>query len=195
MNEEFEISLSVKPKVGLLYSYLKDNNLTIKQLAEIVGVTESWLCGVINFTYVPKSDQGQGTQKLLKFFGVGFSDIFPSAKLKLIAGERQVSRSIPKDKLANWSREQFDELPAPQIDSRPKEINMAIMSALDKLNGRDKEILILRYGLDGKDEHSHGEIGKIFGVTRERIRQIESRALRKLRHPLRSKDLKLAIQT
>ena len=50
--------------------------------------------------------------------------------------------------------------------------------------------MILRFGLDGKDPRTLEVIGKEYGVTRERIRQIEAKALRKLRHPSRSRALK-----
>lgn len=49
------------------------------------------------------------------------------------------------------------------------------------LNDRDRTILELRFGLDGKDERTLEEIGKVFGLTRERVRQLENEALEKLR--------------
>lgn len=61
---------------------------------------------------------------------------------------------------------------------------------LDTLTPREEKILKLRFGLEGGREHTLEEIGKIFDVTRERIRQIEAKALRKLRHPSRSKKLR-----
>ena len=61
---------------------------------------------------------------------------------------------------------------------------------LNTLTPREKDVLRLRYGLDDGRERTLEEIGKSFGVTRERIRQIETKALRKLRHPARSKKLK-----
>jgi RNA polymerase primary sigma factor len=64
-----------------------------------------------------------------------------------------------------------------------------IRNALGALTDREREVLELRYGLiDGKD-HTLEEVGQYFNVTRERIRQIEAKALRKLRHPSHSKDL------
>lgn len=65
-----------------------------------------------------------------------------------------------------------------------------IGQVLDFLTDREREVLEMRFGLnDGKD-HTLEEVGKRFGVTRERIRQIEAKALRKLRHPSRSKSLR-----
>ena len=61
---------------------------------------------------------------------------------------------------------------------------------LGTLTDREREVLALRFGLDGGRDRTLEEVGRAFGVTRERIRQIEAKALRKLRHPSRSKKLR-----
>ncbi len=65
-----------------------------------------------------------------------------------------------------------------------------IQNALTSLGDREREVLELRFGLlDGKD-HTLEEVSRFFDVTRERVRQIEAKALRKLRHPSRSRELR-----
>jgi RNA polymerase primary sigma factor len=65
-----------------------------------------------------------------------------------------------------------------------------LREVLDTLTVREKEVLELRFGLFDGSSHTLEEVGKQFRVTRERIRQIEAKALRKLRHPSRAKKLK-----
>jgi RNA polymerase primary sigma factor len=66
----------------------------------------------------------------------------------------------------------------------------AIEEALEELNDRERQVVRLRFGLDDGQVRTLEEVGKEFGVTRERIRQIESKTLAKLRHPTRSQRLR-----
>lgn len=83
-----------------------------------------------------------------------------------------------------------DTLPEP-VDAAAKELlKEQVQNALSVLTERERQVLELRFGLlDGKD-YTLEEVGRIFQVTRERIRQIEAKALRKLRHPTRSRHLR-----
>lgn len=65
-----------------------------------------------------------------------------------------------------------------------------LYSILDSLSDRERAVLEMRFGLKDGESHTLEEVGKAFGVTRERVRQIESKALRKLRHPGRSRRLR-----
>ena len=64
------------------------------------------------------------------------------------------------------------------------------LEVLKTLTPREERVLSLRFGLEDGHPRTLEEVGKEFNVTRERIRQIEAKALRKLRHPSRSKKLK-----
>ena len=61
---------------------------------------------------------------------------------------------------------------------------------LDSLSPREAKVLRMRFGIEMQSDHTLEEVGKQFDVTRERIRQIEAKALRKLKHPSRSRKLR-----
>ena len=65
-----------------------------------------------------------------------------------------------------------------------------INEVLAELTDRERKIILMRFGLEDDRTRTLEEIGQVFNVTRERIRQIEAKALRKLRHPSRSRKLK-----
>ena len=69
-------------------------------------------------------------------------------------------------------------------------LNSAVLEALGELNEREQQVVRLRFGLEDGQARTLEEVGKEFGVTRERIRQIESKTLAKLRHPHRSQKLR-----
>jgi RNA polymerase primary sigma factor len=70
------------------------------------------------------------------------------------------------------------------------DMRLAIKDALDSLSPREAKVLRMRFGIDTVSDHTLEEVGKQFDVTRERIRQIESKAMRKLVHPSRSEKLR-----
>jgi len=83
-----------------------------------------------------------------------------------------------------------DDIPAPSDAAAFTLLKEQLMDVLDTLTEREEKVLRLRFGLDDGRARTLEEVGKEFNVTRERIRQIEAKALRKLRHPSRSKKLK-----
>ncbi|NLY92364.1 MAG: RNA polymerase sigma factor RpoD [Firmicutes bacterium] len=80
--------------------------------------------------------------------------------------------------------------PAPADAASFRLLKEQLEEVLDTLTSREEKVLRLRFGLEDGRARTLEEVGKVFGVTRERIRQIEAKALRKLRHPSRSKKLK-----
>ena len=83
-----------------------------------------------------------------------------------------------------------DDAPAPAEAAAFTLLKEQLLEVLDTLTPREEKVLRLRFGLDDGKARTLEEVGKEFNVTRERIRQIEAKALRKLRHPSRSKKLK-----
>ncbi|MBO2520559.1 MAG: RNA polymerase sigma factor RpoD [Clostridia bacterium] len=80
--------------------------------------------------------------------------------------------------------------PAPAEEASFLMLREQLEGVLETLTPREEQVLRLRFGLDDGRARTLEEVGQVFGVTRERIRQIEAKALRKLRHPSRSKKLK-----
>ena len=83
-----------------------------------------------------------------------------------------------------------EDIPSPVDAAAYSMLQKQLREVLDTLSGREKKVLILRFGLDDGRPRTLEEVGREFNVTRERIRQIEAKALRKLRHPSRSKKLR-----
>jgi len=83
-----------------------------------------------------------------------------------------------------------ENLPGPMDATSMHMLREQLQTILDELGEREREVLEMRFGLRDGRPHTLEEVGQAFSVTRERIRQIESKALRKLRHPGRSRKLR-----
>jgi len=83
-----------------------------------------------------------------------------------------------------------DSLPGPVDTASRRLLREQMAEILDGLNERERKVLIMRFGLEDGIPRTLEDVGKEFQVTRERVRQIEAKALRKLRHPLRSRKLR-----
>jgi RNA polymerase primary sigma factor len=95
--------------------------------------------------------------------------------------------------LADFIEDQHAEAPAEMAAKMM--LNSAVEEALTELNDREKAVVRMRFGLDDGQARTLEEVGREFGVTRERIRQIESKTLAKLRHPHRSQKLRDYLDT
>ncbi len=84
---------------------------------------------------------------------------------------------------------------APAEEVVNSKLSEQIAQVLAELTPREEQVLRKRFGIGEKSDHTLEEVGKLFNVTRERIRQIEAKALRKLRHPVRSSCLKTYYET
>ena len=83
-----------------------------------------------------------------------------------------------------------EDAPSPMDVAARDMLREQVQHALESLSDREREVLELRFGLRDGKEHTLEEVSHYFNVTRERVRQIEAKALRKMRHPARSRDLR-----
>jgi len=123
---------------------------------------------------------------------VGAHTGVPASKLRLIfeASRQPLSLKAPvgeDSELGEFIEDKLMESPGNALTTH--DLATQVERALGTLSPREEEILRLRFGLGDSGEHTLEEVGRRFAVTRERIRQIEVKALRKLRHPLRGRHL------
>ena len=141
----------------------------------------------VNRALVNEMGRDPTPEELAKKTGV------PARKVRLIleSSRRPLSLETPigEDlKLGDFLEDQSTESPNDNLISQ--DLTNQVERALGTLSVKEKKILRLRFGIGYEGEHTLAEIGKRFSVTRERIRQIETKALCKLRHPLRGRALK-----
>jgi len=107
--------------------------------------------------------------------------------------QKPISLATPMNKDEDSYLEDFIENPTDESPSKTASEyfrKQEIRNVLSTLTDREKEVIVLRFGLEDGYPHTLEEVGQRFGVTRERIRQIEAKAIRKLKHPSRSKFLR-----
>src|SRR5713226_8776746 len=141
----------------------------------------------VNRTLVNEMGREPTPEELAKKTGV------PAAKVRLIleSSRKPLSLETPigeDSELGDFLEDKSAESPNDSLISQ--DLTNQVERALGTLSAKEKEILRLRFGIGDEGEHTLEEVGRRFSVTRERIRQIETKALRKLRHPLRGRALK-----
>lgn len=167
--------------------------MTQKQLGELVGLGVAAISHIESFRNYPS---GKRADKIAKVLGTTVDKLFPQwlaeyrdIKPVTTIHELDVSRLGSKqakllvgsqDVLLNAEKEELGEVIVPSI--------------LNSLNPRERKIIELRFGLSGLDPKTYEELGRVFGITRERTRQIERRALKKLKLKSRSTKLKAYLQ-
>jgi RNA polymerase primary sigma factor len=121
----------------------------------------------------------------------------PAKKVRLIleSSRKPLSLETPigeDSELGDFLEDKAAESPNDTLITQ--DLTTQVERALSTLSAKEKEILRLRFGIGEEGEHTLEEVGKRFAVTRERIRQIETKALRKLRHPLRGRALRAFVE-
>jgi RNA polymerase primary sigma factor len=121
----------------------------------------------------------------------------PAKKVRLIleSARKPLSLETPigeDSELRDFLEDKSAESPNDSLINQ--DLTLQVERALSTLSAKEREILRLRFGIGEEGEHTLEEVGRRFSVTRERIRQIETKALRKLRHPLRGRALRSFIE-
>lgn len=192
--ENFALRLEVRVKNAELTRARESLGLSIKKAAEMMGVSYSALCGIESLKRYPSQEI---QYKICDFYrNNGYfmlkEDIFPYELSGIKARKMIAEKEIPKEKLISLSYINQKLLPVydTKEEGSTEELSEAIAKAVESLREREKMIIKLRFGLDNGKPLTLKEVGKIMGLTQERIRQTEARALKNLRHPTRSRVLR-----
>jgi RNA polymerase sigma factor (sigma-70 family) len=127
----------------------------------------------------------------MEILGACPTDLWTEEQLTLTLKKNSEERQLSKEGLRIALQSTAHSLIGlPHKDIEQKEAEVVIKDMLDSIPRRRAKILALRFGLGGGEEHTLEETAEIFDCTRERVRQIEAKALRQMRHPTRSAILK-----
>ena len=188
-----EIRVEARIRNNVLWHQIFDRYSSVAEFCrQHPGMQQTQVGALLNGCLNPRSPKKGEYRKvcleLARIFGLHPDDLFPSRFYEL--EKTKMAAEIPFAALPSADREVLF-LPDTTMDAVVRaELQRSVGTALGQLSTREEKVLRLRFGLNGEDEHTREEIGKILGVTRERARQIELRALNRLRHPLRSNALR-----
>jgi RNA polymerase sigma factor (sigma-70 family) len=193
--EEFNIKVSVRN--NLILQTIRDQGYTnLNKFAKECNVSIGGLYDLVNLKEPPLSPHGEFSKtakELMEALGACPAELWTDEQLTMRLRSNTVERELGKEGLQialQSNARSLIGLDYPEQQLAEQDNTRLINDKLDSLTPREAKILRLRFGFDGGGGHTLEEVGKIFKVTREQIRQIEAKALRKLRHPTRSDDLR-----
>ena len=186
--------LEIKIKNNYLYEKMQEYGIsTAAELARVVGLGPSVIGDILNLKVTPYTNKGtvrSSIQCLCDFFSCNPEDLFPAQH---IFDPLTVNRGAIQANIGElMSNTLLESTQNPDLLAETIEQKEAIERTLNQLTLREKKVLELRFGLGEEAETTLKEVGIKLGVRAERIRQIEAKALRKLRHPDRTRDIRLA---
>jgi RNA polymerase sigma factor (sigma-70 family) len=200
-----KVALELKVRNGVLYELVQQAG-SAAALSRVIGVHQTTLGQWLNFRQVPditgpRADYyAELDTKLVTLFGVGLDEIFPEEVRVNAAALKRNAKFAAVVEMAAAQVLNVPGITPRQIEAAPDEnqlqgeIAAVLSDVLDTLTPREAKVLRMRFGLDGGGERTLEAVGREFAVTRDRIRQIEAKALRKLRHPKRLAQLKPCLE-
>jgi RNA polymerase sigma factor (sigma-70 family) len=178
--EEFRIGIKVRVFNFALDHAIKAKGWTRKEAAAAFGVTYITLSHWLAFKSYPREAKVLEVSQVL---GVWREVLFPEEIKSLRITKQPEPLSFGREEALAFGM-LSDEVNPEKIAIKAS-LQESLQTAMQVLREREKLVLKLRFGLDGEEALTLGGVGAVLGVTRERIRQIETGALRKLRHPIR----------
>ena len=196
MKSENIFTLGVRriPFNGKMRQARQQKDLKQKMLADMVGISIQKIQQIEGIRAYPTEEQAYQIADILE---IDPDILFPKwMKKNTIKPKSNFNYYMDMERKAFESREVLElEAPTTEMDLVEfEDLKRVLNENLNTLNAREKKIIELRFGLKDGKTSTLDEVGKEFGVTRERIREIEAKALRKLRHPSRAKKLEAFLE-
>jgi len=176
----------------------------MKALADVAGVSFATISSYERLRAYPAEDVAS---RIATALGVDADYIFPQDMRNHISEVRQMRKNHRRYqyketplsdelvvKLESQSKLATSEAQSPIAHATHNILKERLAGVLDTLGWREREIVKLRYGIETGYSYTLEEVGKIFNITRDRVRQIEAKALQKLQHPIRSRKLESFVE-
>jgi len=193
-NGEYRVKVSVRNNL-ILRAIEEAGYTSVAEFCRVNEVGYHQLNELIRFGVAPINNDGTfgvTANKLMEALCLAPTDLWTSEQLnmnlKSSTREFTVTQQDLLEAIANGSRELMG-LENPEKAAQSSELRRDINEALLGLTPRQARVLRLRFGLDDNEEHTLEKVGEHFGVSRDRARQIEGQAIRRLRHPAHSNKL------
>ena len=170
--------------------FAREIGYTATRVGDLIGLREAPIKKDGNFTDMAK--------KIMEVLGAAPSDLWTveqlNMRLEKNVWEDQYTtdavKSILGSNVAQLEGAVYEGVEKPEDQLNKKDLKDMLLQGLESITPREKKVLLLRFGLNQGREHTLEEAAQVMNITRERVRQIEAKALRKMRDPSRSKLFK-----
>ena len=194
MSDPKDYRIEIKVKNNRLLTKMEAAGYpSVAKLAEAIGVGRGIIDRIVKMKSAALDDEGYYRPEALRvadFLNCTPYDIYPPAQMRGTMKENTAQITANANEVDSLTSSLRTLAFSPERKMILDEAKRALKNVLMTLTPREQRILDLRFGLTYGEEKTLDEVGAMFGVHRERIRQIESKALRKMRHPSKSKELR-----
>lgn len=190
--KDYRIEIKVKNN-RLLTKMEAAGYLSVAKFAEALGMNRHTIDRIVQMKSAALDEEGYYRPQALQiaeFLNCTPQDIYPPAQMRGTMKENKAQITANANEVDSLTSSLRTLAFSPERKMILNEANQALKAAMMTLTPKEQRILDLRYGLTYGEEKTLDEVGAMFGVSRERIRQQEMKALRKMRHPGRSKELR-----
>ena len=196
----YRVKITVKNNL-LLTAIEEAGYKSVAEFSRDIGLTAQEISAFVALRKAPINESGEfcfNAKKIMEALGAAPSDLWTTEQLnmKLKRNTTQDLFSAPTiqailgGNVAQLEGSVYEEAEKPEEVLDKKELKAELEKILGTLTPRQAKVIQLRFGLNGCGEHTLEEVGNMLNIGKERVRQIEAKALRNMRHPSRSKAFK-----